>query len=162
TSRGMGSGTIVYRNVRAAGYYGGFIDTTATNMYVRAASGGEVRATVNGGTSTYVPVRASSFPTSSLAEYKQDIVEHNESALNVINSATIYDYRLRSEVANGKNRVRTGLVIGAGYNTPQTVIDGDGVEQYMMNSLSWKAIQELSSKVKELENQIRVLQLQVA
>ena len=163
TSRGMGGiNPIVYRNVRAAGFLGGALDSTATNIYVRPASGGEVRATATGTTGTYVPVRASSFPTSSMEEYKQDIVKHTDSALQIINAATIYDYRLRSEVALGRDKIRTGLVIGPNYNTPDCVIDGDGVEQYMMNSLSWKAIQELSAQIKELENQIRVLQLQVA
>ena len=163
TARSLGNnGSPIYRNVRAATFYGGAIDSTATNMYVRPASGGEVCATATGTTGTYVPVRASSFPTSSMEEYKQDIVKHTDSALQVINAATIYDYRLRSEVALGRDKVRTGLVIGKNYNTPDCVIDGDGVEQYMMNSLSWKAIQELSAQIKELENQIRVLQLQVA
>lgn len=163
TSRGMGGiNPIVYRNVRAAGFLGGALDSIATNIYVRPASGGEVRATATGTTSTYVPVRASSFPTSSMEEYKQDIVKHTDSALQVINAATIYDYRLRSEVALGRDKIRTGLVIGKNYNTPECVIDGDGVEQYMMNSLSWKAIQELTAQIKDLENQIRVLQLQVA
>ena len=163
TARSLGNnGSPIYRNVRAATFYGGAIDSTATNMYVRPASGGEVRATATGTTGTYVPVRASSFPTSSMEEYKQDIVKHTDSALQIINAATIYDYRLRSEVALGRDKIRTGLVIGPNYNTPDCVIDGDGVEQYMMNSLSWKAIQELSAQIKELENQIRVLQLQVA
>ena len=40
-------------------------------------------------------------------------------------------------------KTRIGLVIGQGYNTPNEIIDGDGVEQYAMNSLGWKAIQEL-------------------
>ena len=163
TARSLGNnGSPIYRNVRAATFYGGAIDSTATNMYVRPASGGEVRATATGTTGTYVPVRASSFPTSSMEEYKQDIVKHTDSALQVINASTIYDYRLRSEVALGRDKVRTGLVIGKNYNTPECVIDGDGVEQYMMNSLSWKAIQELTAQIKDLENQIRVLQLQVA
>nr|MBU5238026.1 tail fiber domain-containing protein [Vibrio cholerae] len=80
-----------------------------------------------------------------------DIRPHTDSALAIINSATIYDYRLRSEVSQGKDRVRIGLVIGEGYKTPSCVVDGDGVEQYMMNSLSWFAIQELDKSYKALE-----------
>ena len=144
--------TTAYGPARASGFYGNFLDindlTSGTNVYVRPASGGEVRATVAGGTSTYVPVRAASFPTGSMAEYKQDIVEWEESALDLIESATIYEYRLRSEVDQGKDRIRQGLVIGEGYNTPSGVIDGDGVEQYLMNSWSWKAIKELIEKDK--------------
>ncbi|MGG3070196.1 gp58-like family protein, partial [Niallia circulans] len=124
---------------------------SGTNIYIKPAGGGEVRATVENTTDSYVPVRASSFPTASLAEYKQDIRPHTDSALAIINSAIIYDYRLRSEVSQGKDRVRIGLVIGEGYKAPSCVVDGDGVEQYMMNSLSWFAIQELDKKYKALE-----------
>ena len=104
----------------------------------------EVRATRYRST-TYVPVRAASFPTGSLAEYKQDIHVWEESALEKIRNATIYEYRLKSEVEAGRERWRQGLVIGDGYNTPEGVVDGDGVEQYLMNAWSWKAIQELDS-----------------
>ncbi|MED4242329.1 phage-like protein [Niallia circulans] len=134
---------------------------SGTNIYIKPAGGGEVRATVENTTDSYVPVRASSFPTASLAKYKQDIRPHTDSALAIINSATIYDYRLRSEVSQGKDRVRIGLVIGEGYKTPSCVVDGDGVEQYMMNSLSWFAIQELDKKYKALEVENFVLKRRV-
>ncbi|MED5101066.1 phage tail spike protein [Niallia circulans] len=131
------------------------------NIYIKPSATGEVRATAANTTDSYVPVRASSFPTASLAEYKQDIRPHTDSALAIINSATIYDYRLRSEVSQGKDRVRIGLVIGEGYKTPSCVVDGDGVEQYMMNSLSWFAIQELDKKYKALEVENFVLKRRV-
>jgi predicted nucleic acid-binding Zn-ribbon protein len=134
---------------------------SGTNIYIKPAGGGEVRATVENTTDSYVPVRASGFPTASLAKYKQDIRPHTDSALDVINSATIYDYRLRSEVEVGKDRIRTGLVIGENYNTPSCVIDGDGVEQYMMSSLAWLGIQELDKKYKALEVENFVLKRRV-
>jgi hypothetical protein len=153
---------ISYKPVRAADFLGGgssntlfqspssaILESRSNEVYARSNS--ELRVVKPNTWNTYVPVRASSFPTGSMAEYKQDIRPHTDSALAVINSATIYDYRLRTEVADGKDRLRTGLVIGEGYKTPPCVIDGDGVEQYMMNSLSWLAIQELDKKYKALE-----------
>lgn len=153
---------ISYKPVRAADFLGGgssntlfqspssaILESRSNEVYAR--SNIELRVVKPNTWNTYVPVRASSFPTGSMAEYKQDIRPHTDSALAVINSATIYDYRLRTEVADGKDRLRTGLVIGEGYKTPPCVIDGDGVEQYMMNSLSWLAIQELDKKYKALE-----------
>ncbi|MEK4825118.1 gp58-like family protein [Niallia sp. FSL W8-0951] len=131
------------------------------NIYIKPSATGEVRATAANTTDSYVPVRASGFPTASLAKYKQDIRPHTDSALDVINSATIYDYRLRSEVEVGKDRIRTGLVIGENYNTPSCVIDGDGVEQYMMSSLAWLGIQELDKKYKALEVENFVLKRRV-
>jgi hypothetical protein len=156
--------TTNYVEGRALGYFGNYLDingaTGGTHVYIRPASGGEVKATVTGDTVTYVPVRASSFPTGSMAEYKQDIVPWEESALDLILASTIYEYRLKSEVAAGKDRLRQGLVIGAEYNTPKGVIDGDGVEQYLMNSWSWRGMQEMyerfDTRIKELESKLGV------
>jgi len=139
-ARQLFANTIQYNNL-----------ASGINIYIKPSATGEVRATAANTTDSYVPVRASGFPTASLAKYKQDIRPHTDSALDVINSATIYDYRLRSEVEVGKDRIRTGLVIGDGYNTPSCVVDGDGVEQYQMNTLSWLGIQELDRKYRALE-----------
>jgi hypothetical protein len=68
TSVGMGANTpIVFQPIRADGFKGDYLDSnpsnaSSTNVYIRPKVGGEVRATETGGTTTYVPVRASSFP----------------------------------------------------------------------------------------------------
>lgn len=50
-----------YTPVRASGFFGTFVDTTATHLYLRPAGDpGEVRVTVRGGTTTYQPIRVSS------------------------------------------------------------------------------------------------------
>ena len=150
-----------YVNFRANWVYADSLDVnTGVNLYVRPRSGGEVRATVTGGTGTYVPVRAASFPTASLAEYKQDIHPWEESALEKIRQSTIYEYYLKSELEQGIQRKRQGLVIGEGYNTPEGVIDGDGVEQYLMNAWSWKAIQELDKNQQNMQSEIEYLKLE--
>ncbi|MGP9074790.1 phage tail spike protein [Geobacillus thermodenitrificans subsp. calidus] len=128
------------------------------NGYLQT-TGNEYRVTKYKST-TYIPIRASSFPSGSLAEYKQDIHVWEESALEKIRNTTIYEYKLKSEVEQGKDRWRQGLVIGDGYNTPEGVIDGDGVEQYLMNTWSWKAIQELDSKQMNHEDRISWLELE--
>ncbi|WMV75300.1 phage tail spike protein [Geobacillus thermodenitrificans] len=135
------------RLVNDSGY--GYLQTT----------GNEYRVTKYKST-TYIPIRAASFPSGSLAEYKQDIHVWEESALEKIRNTTIYEYKLKSEVEQGKDRWRQGLVIGDGYNTPEGVIDGDGVEQYLMNTWSWKAIQELDSKQMNHEDRISWLELE--
>jgi len=121
----------------------------------------EIRATKYKST-TLVPVRASSFPTGSLAEYKEDIHPWQESALEKIRQATIYEYYLKSELEQGIYRKRQGLVIGEGYNTPDGVVDGDGVEQYLLNAWSWKAIQELDSVQMNHEDRIATLEAKIA
>ncbi|PKR79181.1 hypothetical protein CEY16_05390 [Halalkalibacillus sediminis] len=146
------------------------VDTGASNIYVRPSSSGELRVTALGTTGSYRPARASSFPTGSLEEYKQDIEPWEGSALDIIMNSTLQKYRLISDVENDIDKIRFGYVIGDGYATPEEVIDetGEGVEQYLMNSLSLKAIQELntlydahdqhiqdlSTRVEALENQI--------
>jgi len=127
-------------------------DSSATHIQHNT----EIRATMYK-SSTYVPVRAASFPTGSLAEYKQDIHVWEESALEKIRNTTIYEYKLKSEVEQGKDRWRQGLVIGDGFSTPEGVIDGDGIEQYLMNTWSWKAIQELADEVDRLKQAIEIL-----
>ncbi|MCU9614072.1 hypothetical protein OEV98_10925 [Caldibacillus lycopersici] len=138
------------RSMHITTYYGGYI-------FLR--TGTEVRA-VNVDANAYVPLRAASFPTGSLEEYKQDIKRWDQSALDLIRNSTIYEYRLKEEVKQGINKVRQGLVIGKGYNTPSGVIDGDGVEQYLMNSWSWKAIQELDANAVKVNDEVEWLKLE--
>ncbi|WP_245902298.1 phage tail spike protein [Gracilibacillus dipsosauri] len=130
-------------DIRSAGYSRGW---GSNNVYLQPSSSGSVLVTsngYNGGRPNYRPITASSFTNGSLEEYKQDIRKLDLNASELINQATIYEYYLKSDVMNGVYKQRYGLIIGDGYNTPQEVVDGDGVDQYAMNSLSWKAIQEL-------------------
>lgn len=129
---------------------------TGTNFYI--GTDGEVRITSRGlataGTIYYRDIRAANFITNSLEESKQNIQEYRMSALEIVDSATIYNYRLRSEVAEAVDREHIGLVIGSDYQTPKEIITNGGVNQYAMSSLAWKAIQELSEKINKLEDVI--------
>jgi len=140
----------------------GTLYAPASNTYI--ANDGEARVVwglgYNGGDFYYRPIRASSFPSESLAKYKEDIHPWQESALEKIRNTTIYEYYLKSELERGIQRKRQGLVIGEGYNTPDGVVDGDGVEQYLMNAWSWKAIQELDSEQMKMKDEIEWLKLE--
>lgn len=145
---------------------------TSNNGYVIVRSqkgdlvylqGKEVRATgVNA--VGYVVVRGASFANGSMEEYKEDIVKMDRSGLDMIDNSEIYNYHLKSEKDKPDRKLRTGLVIGKGYKTPTEIIDGDGVDQYSMVSLSWRAIQELSAKVNSLEEELVIsdARLQIA
>ncbi|MGG4181636.1 hypothetical protein ABEW03_20410 [Virgibacillus pantothenticus] len=149
-----------YRPIRIGELYLGLSGRVFTDNDITYIQGNrEIRATKYK-SSTLVAMRAQSFLTGSMAEYKQNIKPYDGNALDIINSSTIYDYMLKSEVDEGIHRHRQGLVIGDGYNTPSEVIDGDGVEQYLMNSLSWKAIQELSSNQANLEDKLNWLKIE--
>ena len=84
-------------------------------------------------------------------EKKKYIKKVNKKALDVINSADIYQYQLKGERPTGHRHY--GLVIGEDYNCPSEVKaeNGKGIELYSMLTLAWKAIQELSEENKKLK-----------
>ena len=90
----------------------------------------------------------------SLKSKKKNIKRLNTNATELIKNADICSYNLKSEKKGTKKHI--GLVIGEGYNCPNEVIseNGQGVEQYSMTSVAWKAIQELIKKDEEKNKQI--------
>lgn len=90
----------------------------------------------------------------SLKSIKKNIRKLNTNAIGLIKNADICSYNLKSEKEGTKKHI--GLVIGEGYNCPNEVIseNGQGVEQYSMTSVAWKAIQELIKKDEEKDKQI--------
>jgi len=94
-------------------------------------------------------VHAPTYSYDSKVELKENIKLFNKSALNLIRSSNIYQYKYKDI----KNSQTIGLVIGEGYKTPKEVIsNGEGINSYSMNGLSWKAIQELDQKIEKLLN----------
>ncbi|PTY77346.1 hypothetical protein B5V89_14795, partial [Heyndrickxia sporothermodurans] len=99
----QGKATQNYRDIRARDLYltkgiemgsKGVISTSSGYIVVRSRlddyvylQAKEVRATEPLTASSYIPVRASSFPTGSLEEFKQDIKLWQDSALAIINAA---------------------------------------------------------------------------
>lgn len=96
----------------------------------------------------------------SLKSKKKNIKKLNVNALDLIKSSDICLYNLKGEKAKSKKHI--GLVIGEGYNCPDEVISEDrqGVEQYSMTSLAWKAIQELIQENNNLKQRIEKLEVQ--
>lgn len=153
-----GDGDISYARLRARELFGNVVSvngaTDGVQLYLQTKD--EVRVKNYGSdasATSYKAVRASAFNTSSLAEYKTNIETFEKSALDIIGQSTIYSYNLKGDIETDE----IGLVIGEGYSIAQEVVNGDGVSQYRMNSLSWKAIQELHEKIKDLENELAVL-----
>jgi hypothetical protein len=151
-----------YVNTRTNWVYADAVDVNAgSNMYIRAASGYNVKATVTGTTSSYVPVLASAFTVSSKEEWKTNIQKLN-SALSIVKQGEIHTYDWKAdheyyrEGKISKIQKRYGFVIGDGYNTPDQLIgtDDEGIDLYSMNSLLWRAVQELSDTVDQLVKKI--------
>jgi hypothetical protein len=115
----------------------------------------------NASDSAYVPVYASEFKVNSLRESKKDITPFVEtsmsrSALDEIVDTQIYEYRLNEETETDPKHV--GLIYD---EAPFEVVDirGKGIDNYAMNTMSWKAIQDLNEK---LENKIAELEAKLA
>ncbi|WP_330948904.1 phage tail spike protein [Virgibacillus sp. MG-45] len=128
---------------------GGYVVVRAAAGIVYLQTDYHVRATKPGQASTFVEIRADKFTAQSTIDSKQDITKWTGSALDIINNSVIYQYRKITDVESGITKLRYGYVIGAGYQTPYEVLNHDqtGVDQYQMNSLNTKAIQELSELV---------------
>lgn len=156
---GYNDGSPIYRNVNANGYFGQFITANPnTYFYVGTDLGLRVtsRGLVSGGSDPiYRDVFAASFVNGSKEEYKENIEPWEGGALETILSSDLYTYHLKSERGSVNIKQKYGLIIGDGYNTPEEIINGDGVEQYTMNSYSWKAIQEMYTVFIEEINQLK-------
>jgi phage minor structural protein len=117
----------------------------------------------NSADTAYVPIYASEFKVNSLRETKKDITPFVEtsmsrSALDEILETQIYEYRLNEELETDPKHV--GLIYE---EAPFEVVDlrGKGIDSYAMNTMSWKAIQDLNekleSKIAELEAKLATL-----
>lgn len=90
----------------------------------------------------------------SLESIKKNIEKTNINALELIKNSDVYEYNLKTEEDTDKKHI--GFVIGDKYNTPKEVIanSGEGIDTYSMSSIMWKAIQELTAKVEQLEKEV--------
>lgn len=155
--------TTSYVPLRASNLYAASLDTnTGGSVYVRPSSNGSVHVTVTGTTNNYRPIYASQHLTGSLEGYKQDIEEFKGSALDIIHSAKVHKYRLKSDVENGINHIKYGLIIGEGYATPLEYMSADNkaIDSYVMSAINLKAIQELDLKIRESSDNIDWLRLE--
>ena len=89
----------------------------------------------------------------SLESIKKNIGKFTKNATDIINNSDIYEYNLKSDKDEDKKLI--GFVIGEDYKTPNEVIDknGQAVSLYSAIGILWKAVQELSARVEQLEKE---------
>lgn len=92
---------------------------------------------------------------------KKNITKYNEKALDIVKDSEIYIYNFKGE--NDEDKKHIGFVIGdegGNYKTPEQVISNDreGIENYSMTSILWKAFQEY---ITEKDEQIEQLQKEI-
>lgn len=100
-------------------------------------------------------IRTPKLTQTSLESIKKNISIYNENALETILNSDIYTYNLKSEKDTDSKHI--GFVIGEKYRTPKEIINNEGnaVELYSAIGILWKAVQELSARVEQLEKEAR-------
>lgn len=135
----------------------GILSSTGTSMEIRCNGGGALYFRAQGGmfltnlaNTAYVSITASAFTVGSLKKYKQDIEICTDSALDIVNNSDIYKYKLIDDVSNGIDHLNYGFVIDEAYRTPTQVLspDGNAISLYATVAILWKAVQELTLKLK--------------
>lgn len=127
--------------------------STRSNIYLQAET--TVNCTKPSAPGTPIDIFAKNFKPGSMAEYKTNIEVFNKSGLKIVDNTDIYEYNFKTDAQDGISKKSIGIVIGEGYRTPSEITDEKSVDLYGMTTVAWKAIQELSEKVKRLENILR-------
>ena len=102
--------------------------------------------------SAFYPVWASSFDVSSSLEFKKAIEDYTGNATELIETTPVRKYHLNEDI-EGVDVKRLGLIV---QESPLDIVNTDGgqtIDLYQMTSLLWKSNQELSARLKILENE---------
>nr|DAU25851.1 MAG TPA: tail protein [Caudoviricetes sp.] len=100
--------------------------------------------------------KAMSWTTGSKAEFKEDIKEYEDGALNKVLDSTVYRYKLKKHGKDTDGR-HIGFVIGSGYNVTPDLLDyqKSSVDMYSAIGIAYKAIQELNEQVQNLKERLK-------
>ncbi|MES9681798.1 hypothetical protein ABWK22_02535 [Gottfriedia acidiceleris] len=138
-----------YALLRASGTYDVYLQTESEVRCVQPSKTGTTA-------SEFRPILASAFTVNSEERAKENIEEYSGRALDLVNhNGTIYEYDLKTELNTHRQKKKFGFVIGR--EVPEEILDykSEGVDLYAMNSILWKAVQELSEEVKTLEKKLK-------
>ena len=127
--------------VRASGYYGDFVDTMATHLYLRPAGDpGEARVTVRGTTSVYQPIRAKDFITdTSVRDNKKNIEKFEADTLSTVRASSAYLYNRATDKDGARKQL--GLMIDE--LPEETHSDyGDSFALYALSGFLFKAVKD--------------------
>lgn len=130
-----------------------------------AYSGGFIMVAPYEGDSNYTTIQNGSVSAMTVTQrskqsIKKNIEKYNENATDIVKNSEIYTYNFVSENDNDKKHI--GFVIadnGGNYKTPEQVIskDREGISNYDMTSILWKAVQEQQETIETLQKEIEIL-----
>ena len=154
---GSGGGTLSAGTTLKSGGIG----SNATNFYI--GQSGEARVTDQngfngGGTITYKPMRASSFPTGSSILYKDNIENLSEEQANyLLDNIVAKTYHLKSNLEVGiYDKVKIGIISEM---TPKELRDENGVDPYSIVSLLIKTAQIQRKQIRDLSQRVSDLEM---
>ncbi|MBN6887029.1 phage minor structural protein [Cytobacillus horneckiae] len=141
---GTTSGTDLTNTLFASGIRARVGDS---NMFLATNSGGAVHVTnfagYNSGNGiTYMDIYASDFKKGSSKAYKTNISPLKEVGIKVVNSLTIVEYDLKTDIQYGRN-YRKSIGVIAEDSPAIATIDGKAINPSEMSAYNTKAIQEL-------------------
>ena len=119
-------------------------DGGSKNLYLSPYAGGQVRI-VSRDLNSYYDIAAANFRVSSQRKFKSDIKPLDDGALDIVNKTNIKSY-----TKNGVSEI--GVIAD---EAPNELLSDDGkfINIYDYTSVLYKAVQELSTQVKELQNE---------
>jgi hypothetical protein len=124
------------------------INTAVSNYMLKFASNG-VHSRDSQDT-VFAPFYGSAFNVSSAGEFKDNIVDYQDSALEQIKKTKVRKYKLKEDDPTTPDRI--GLIREEA--PAQLHAEDDTLDLYQMVSLLWKSVQELSAQVTLLQGSI--------
>ena len=98
------------------------------------------------------PITASSFVQASKRKSKRDIVDLKDDALEVINDLRVREYlRMKDGTPSIYDEWQAGLILD---EAPLQFARAEGIDMYSLSAYQLRAIQQLSSKIEKLEEQL--------
>jgi hypothetical protein len=156
-----GSGTAVYTagigvfafKVGDNGTTHSFLQAQGSGLQFLGGGGVQVRSYDN---TAYAAIYATAFTVSSTRDLKKNIVDYVGNASDLIKGTQVHEYHYNEEEDDSKKHV--GLIFD---ESPYELQDrsGIGIDQYAMNSLSWKAIQEILVRLENMEARLANLEV---
>src|SRR5699024_992521 len=119
-------------------------DRGSKNLYLSPYAGGQVRI-VSRDLNSYYDIAAANFRVSSQRKFKSDIKLLDDGALYIVNKTNIKRY-------TKKGVSEIGVIADEAHNELLSD-DGKFINIYDYTSVLYKAVQELSAQVKELQNE---------
>jgi hypothetical protein len=124
---------------------------TAGKVALKGLNGTTVQAQFrNTADTAYVEVVGSAFTTASRREWKKNIADYVQNALDKIMTTPVHEYHMLTDKDAELKRI--GLIYD---EIPYEIasISGEGVDLYAMCSVLWKAVQELKYEIDYLKSE---------